>query len=76
MKYLLLLLLLLLLTTTTSTLASTLPPVTPPPPSKVIIISRHGVRRQFPSDKFKFSDYAPGKSFATSDAQWGAGGDL
>ena len=41
---------------------------------RVIIISRHGVRRQFPSTAFNFSLYAPGKHFNTSDAAWGAAG--
>ena len=41
---------------------------------RVIIISRHGVRRQFPSAAFNFSLYAPGKQFDTSDAAWGAAG--
>jgi len=41
---------------------------------RVIIISRHGVRRQFPSKVFNFSLYAPGKHFDTSDESWGAAG--
>lgn len=42
-------------------------------PDRVIILSRHGVRRQFPSSVFNFSLYAPGKHFDTSDEAWGAG---
>jgi len=41
---------------------------------RVIIISRHGVRRQFPNPGFNFSLYAPGKDFDTSDESWGAAG--
>ena len=43
-----------------------------PPPSRVIILSRHGVRRQFPSSAFDFSKFAPGKKFDTEDIDWGA----
>ena len=42
-------------------------------PDRAIIISRHGVRRQFPSSAFNFSLYAPGLKFDTSDEAWGAG---
>ena len=44
-----------------------------PQPDRVIIVSRHGVRRQFPSSTFNFSNYAPGLHFDTSDEAWGAG---
>ena len=44
-------------------------------PDRAIIVSRHGVRRQFPSSAFNFSLYAPGKHFDTSDEAWGAGGE-
>lgn len=33
----------------------------------VIIVSRHGVRRQFPSSTHDFTKYAPGKTFETED---------
>jgi len=44
-----------------------------PAPDRVIIVSRHGVRRQFPSSVFNFSLYAPGLHFDTADSAWGAG---
>ena len=41
------------------------------PPDRVIIISRHGVRQQFPSSVFNFSLYAPTRKFETSKVAWG-----
>ena len=49
---------------------------TPVPPDRVIIVSRHGVRRQFPSKVFNFSLYAPNRTFETSDAAWGVNQSL
>ena len=42
-------------------------------PDRVLMLSRHGLRRQFPSAAFDFNLYAPGKAFATDDAAWGSG---
>ena len=42
-------------------------------PDRVLMLSRHGIRRQFPSPAFDFNLYAPGKAFATDDAAWGSG---
>lgn len=36
-------------------------------PDGLVVVSRHGVRRQFPSSTHDFSKYAPGKDFATED---------
>lgn len=36
-------------------------------PDGLIVVSRHGVRRQFPSSTHDFSKYAPGKTFETED---------
>lgn len=33
----------------------------------LIVVSRHGVRRQFPSSAHDFAKYAPGKEFETTD---------
>lgn len=36
-------------------------------PDGLVVVSRHGVRRQFPSSTHDFAKYAPGKTFATED---------
>lgn len=36
-------------------------------PDGLVVVSRHGVRRQFPSSNHDFAKYAPGKTFATTD---------
>lgn len=36
-------------------------------PDGLVVVSRHGVRRQFPSSTHDFTKYAPGKVFATED---------
>ena len=36
-------------------------------PDGLVVVSRHGVRRQFPSSTHDFEKYAPGKVFATED---------
>lgn len=36
-------------------------------PDGLVVVSRHGVRQQFPSNVHNFEMYAPGKTFATSD---------
>jgi 4-phytase/acid phosphatase len=41
---------------------------------KVLIVSRHGIRRQFPSSTFSFSEWSPGKAFDTADESWGVDG--
>ncbi|CAM9748441.1 unnamed protein product, partial [Hapterophycus canaliculatus] len=45
-------------------------------PDGLIVVSRHGVRRQFPSGTHDFSKYAPGKDFATEDKDWGVDGSM
>lgn len=37
-------------------------------PDGLVVVSRHGVRRQFPSSTHDFEKYAPGKKFETEDA--------
>ena len=53
--------------------AHSLDPIDGSTPDRLVIISRHGVRRQFPSSAFDFDKFAPGKHFAASDEEWGAG---
>lgn len=36
-------------------------------PDGLVVVSRHGVRRQFPSSTHDFAKYAPGKVFQTED---------
>lgn len=36
-------------------------------PDGLVVVSRHGVRRQFPSSTHDFAKYAPNKVFATED---------
>lgn len=36
-------------------------------PDFLVVVSRHGVRRQFPSGTHDFAKYAPGKVFETAD---------
>ena len=36
-------------------------------PDGLVVVSRHGVRRQFPSGTHDFNKYAPGKVFETTD---------
>ena len=36
-------------------------------PDGLVVVSRHGVRRQFPSSTHDFAKYAPGKVFAMED---------
>lgn len=36
-------------------------------PDGLVVVSRHGVRRQFPSGTHDFAKYAPGKVFETED---------
>lgn len=36
-------------------------------PDGLVVVSRHGVRRQFPSGTHDFTKYAPGKVFETTD---------
>ena len=43
---------------------------------KVVVVSRHGIRRQFPSSTFSFSEWAPGKLFDTEDEAWGVDGSM
>ncbi|CAN0039198.1 unnamed protein product, partial [Choristocarpus tenellus] len=45
-------------------------------PDGLVVVSRHGVRRQFPSNVHEFDNYAPGKPFATSDSEWGVDGSM
>ncbi|CAM9585703.1 unnamed protein product, partial [Discosporangium mesarthrocarpum] len=45
-------------------------------PDGLIVVSRHGVRRQFPSNVHEFDKYAPGKEFQTSDEDWGVDGSM
>ncbi|CBJ33016.1 PhyA2 [Ectocarpus siliculosus] len=45
-------------------------------PDGLIVVSRHGVRRQFPSSTHDFSKYAPGKTFETEDKDWGVDGSM
>eukprot|EP00752_Nemacystus_decipiens_P009618 g8594.t2 len=45
-------------------------------PDGLVVVSRHGVRRQFPSGTHDFAKYAPGKTFATEDEDWGVDGSM
>lgn len=36
-------------------------------PDGLVVVSRHGVRRQFPSSSHDFAKYAPGKEFQETD---------
>eukprot|EP00903_Cladosiphon_okamuranus_P009239 g8818.t1 len=45
-------------------------------PDGLVVVSRHGVRRQFPSSTHDFEKYAPGKVFATEDEEWGVDGSM
>eukprot|EP00904_Undaria_pinnatifida_P007161 jgi/Undpi1/3575/HiC_scaffold_16.g06947.m1 len=45
-------------------------------PDGLVVVSRHGVRRQFPSGTHDFTKYAPGKVFETTDEEWGVDGSM